>query len=101
MNAGRIASQALGGALLVNAVPHGVSGVQGRRFPTPFARPPARGLSSAATNVLWAAASALAGAALLRRGSSATAERIAALGGAVTMGVLLAVWFERVLGTSR
>jgi len=42
-----------GGAALLNAVPHLVSGVMGRRFPSPFARPPGKGMSSALVNVLW------------------------------------------------
>ena len=42
-----------GGAFLVNAVPHFVSGVCGRPFPSPFASPPGRGMSSAVVNVLW------------------------------------------------
>jgi hypothetical protein len=41
------------GAFLVNAVPHFVNGVSGRPFPTPFASPPGRGLSSPTVNVLW------------------------------------------------
>ena len=36
-----------GGMFLVNAVPHFVSGVMGRRFPSPFASPPGKGESSA------------------------------------------------------
>jgi len=43
----------LGGAFLVNAVPHFVNGVSGRSFPTPFASPPGKGLSSPMVNVLW------------------------------------------------
>ncbi len=42
-----------GGAFLVNAVPHFVSGVCGRPFPSPFASPPGRGMSSPVVNVLW------------------------------------------------
>ena len=42
-----------GGMFLVNAVPHFVSGVMGRRFPSPFASPPGKGESSAVVNVLW------------------------------------------------
>lgn len=42
-----------GGAFLVNAVPHFVSGVCGRAFPSPFASPPGKGLSSPMVNVLW------------------------------------------------
>lgn len=42
-----------GGATLINAIPHLVSGVTGRPFQTPFANPPGEGLSSATVNVLW------------------------------------------------
>jgi hypothetical protein len=42
------------GAFLANAVPHFIHGISGNKFPTPFAIPPGRGLSSSVTNVLWA-----------------------------------------------
>jgi hypothetical protein len=42
-----------GGAFLANFVPHFVAGMSGRSFPSPFAKPPFRGLSSPAVNVLW------------------------------------------------
>ena len=42
-----------GGAFLINAVPHFVSGVTGHPFPTPFASPPGQGESPAMINVLW------------------------------------------------
>jgi hypothetical protein len=42
-----------GGALLANAVPHFVSGMTGRPFQSPFAKPPGKGLSSSTVNVLW------------------------------------------------
>jgi hypothetical protein len=42
-----------GGAFLVNAIPHFVSGVTGHPFQSPFATPPGEGLSSACINVLW------------------------------------------------
>lgn len=42
-----------GGAFLGNFIPHFVSGVSGRKFPSPFAKPPGRGLSSPLVNVLW------------------------------------------------
>jgi len=35
-----------GGAFLVNAIPHFVSGVLGRAFPSPFASPPRESESS-------------------------------------------------------
>ncbi|HVU05486.1 MAG TPA: hypothetical protein VHE30_27250, partial [Polyangiaceae bacterium] len=41
------------GAFLANFVPHFVSGVLGRTFPTPFGSPPFRGLSSSRVNVLY------------------------------------------------
>ena len=44
-----------GGAFLVNAIPHFVSGVMGQPFQSPFARPPGQGLSSSTVNVLWGA----------------------------------------------
>jgi len=42
-----------GGVFLANFVPHFVAGVSGRTFPSPFATPPFRGLSSPVLNVLW------------------------------------------------
>ena len=42
-----------GGAFLTNAIPHFVSGVMGRPFQSPFAKPPGEGLSSSTVNVLW------------------------------------------------
>lgn len=48
-----IVSCFFGALFLTNAVPHFVSGVQGRPFQTPFATPPGKGLSSSTVNVLW------------------------------------------------
>ena len=42
-----------GGAFLMNAIPHLVSGAMGRKFPSPFAKPPGKGQSSALVNMLW------------------------------------------------
>ena len=42
------------GVFLTNTVPHFVNGVSGNKFPTPFANPPGKGLSSPFINVLWA-----------------------------------------------
>jgi hypothetical protein len=41
------------GAFLTNAIPHLVSGLMGRSFQSPFAKPPGQGLSSSTVNVLW------------------------------------------------
>lgn len=43
-----------GGIFTVNAIPHAVSGLTGRAFQSPFAKPPGRGLSSSTVNILWA-----------------------------------------------
>lgn len=56
------------GTFLANAVPHFVQGVSGNKFPTPFAKPPGRGLSSPAINVVWALFNALIGYVLLKLG---------------------------------
>src|SRR5208282_5154206 len=42
-----------GGIFLANAIPHFVSGMMGRPFQSPFAKPPGQGLSSSSVNVLW------------------------------------------------
>ena len=42
-----------GGAFLTNVIPHFVSGVMGRAFQSPFAKPSGEGLSSSTVNVLW------------------------------------------------
>ncbi len=42
------------GVFFANVVPHFVQGISGDRFPTPFAHPPGKGLSSPTVNVVWA-----------------------------------------------
>jgi hypothetical protein len=56
------------GGFLANAAPHFVQGVSGNKFPTPFAKPPGRGLSSPAVNVVWALFNIFVGYVLLRIG---------------------------------
>ena len=56
-----------GGLFLANAIPHFVSGVQGRPFQTPFAKPSGIGLSSSTVNVLWGIFNAAAAYVLLLR----------------------------------
>ena len=50
-----------GGAFLTNAIPHIVSGMMGRAFQSPFAKPPGEGLSSSTVNVIWGFFNALVG----------------------------------------
>jgi len=56
-----------GGAFLANAIPHFVSGMMGRPFQSPFARPPGQGLSSSTVNVLWGFLNIVAGYVLVCR----------------------------------
>jgi hypothetical protein len=53
MNWLSLVSYFFGGLFLANAVPHFMSGVMGKPFQTPFAKPPGKGLSSSTVNVLW------------------------------------------------
>jgi hypothetical protein len=50
-----------GGVFLANAIPHTVSGMMGRAFQSPFAKPPGEGLSSSTVNVVWGFFNAMAG----------------------------------------
>jgi hypothetical protein len=91
-----------GGAFLSNAVPHYVSGVMGRSFQSPFAKPPGKGLSSSTVNVLWGFANlVLAYCLILRVGrfDPGAADQIASLGlGLLLMGVMSARLFGRFHG---
>jgi hypothetical protein len=56
------------GAFLANVVPHFVHGISGDRFPTPFAKPPGKGLSSPLVNLVWALFNLAVGYVLFRVG---------------------------------
>jgi hypothetical protein len=79
------------GVLLINAVPHLVNGLSGRRFPTPFASPPGVGESSALVNVLWGFANLVVGYGLLA-GVGPFAVRLSLDALAVGSGALLMAW---------
>ncbi len=87
-----------GGAFLVNAVPHFVTGVSGRPLQTPFSSPPGQGESSALVNVLWGAFNLVVGYLLVCRVGrfDARRPRHALLVGAG--GLLMAVVLARQLG---
>ncbi len=53
MNWAHLVSYFFGGMFLANAVPHFVSGMMGRPFQSPFAKPPGKGLSSSTVNAVW------------------------------------------------
>ena len=54
------------GVFLTNAIPHFIHGISGQQFPTPFANPPGKGLSSATLNVIWGLANMAVGYFLLQ-----------------------------------
>ena len=86
------------GAVLANGVPHFVHGISGDRFPTPFAKPHGRGLSSPTTNVLWALFNLLAGYLLFRAGRVSSGDVSAVViffAGIAAIGVMSSVLFAK------
>ena len=85
-------------AFLSNAVPHFIKGVSGDKFPTPFAKPPGKGLSSPLVNVLWALLNMVIGCVLLRA-AHISCNKMPALilffAGFAAMSIMSAVNFEK------
>ena len=98
-------SYVFGGAFLANAVPHLVSGMMGRPFQSPFAKPPGEGLSSSTVNVLWGFFNAAIGYVLVCRDGDfelRNAVDVLALGaGALPMALFCARHFGRFHGGNR
>jgi hypothetical protein len=92
----------LGGAFLANAVPHYVSGMMGRSFQSPFARPPGKGLSSSTVNVLWGFVNLVVAYGLIMRVGHfdlRAPDQIASLGsGLLLMGLMAARTFGQFHG---
>jgi len=97
-----LASYFFGAAFLTNAVPHVVSGLMGRPFQSPFAKPPGQGLSSSTVNVLWGFFNLVVGYVLtLRVGAFDLrgTDQVVAFGlGILLTGVLLARQFGKFHG---
>jgi hypothetical protein len=91
-----------GGAFLANAIPHFVSGMMGRPFQSPFAKPSGEGLSSSTVNVLWGFANFVIAYLLIVRVGDFdlhAADQVIPLGaGVVLMGVIAARLFGRFHG---
>lgn len=86
------------GAFLANFVPHFVQGICGDRFPTPFAHPPGKGLSSPTVNVLWALLNLAVGYILFRAGRVSGGGDTAlgvVFAGIVAMSTLMSVQFQK------
>lgn len=67
------------GAFLANSVPHFVKGVCGDKFPTPFSKPPGKGLSSAVVNLIWALFNMVIGYILYRAGKVSFQDNLSLL----------------------
>src|SRR6202795_487839 len=86
------------GIFLANVVPHFVHGISGDRFPTPFAHPLGKGLSSPTVNVVWALFNLAAGYILFRVGKVASGNNSALVSffaGIVAISTMLSVQFAK------
>jgi hypothetical protein len=75
------------GAFLANVVPHFVHGISGDPFPSPFANPPGKGLSSPLVNVLWACFNLLIGYILLKVSKASTKNNLSMI--LIFLGILV------------
>jgi uncharacterized membrane protein len=86
------------GMFFANTVPHFVHGVSGDRFPTPFAHPPGRGLSSPTVNVVWSLFNLAAGYLLFRAGKVSSGDYSAVVvffAGVVAISTMMSVQFAK------
>ena len=101
MNGYQIVACFFAGMFLANAVPHFVHGISGDRFPTPFAHPPGKGLSSPVVNVVWALFNLVVGYVLFRVGnvwSGGCLALVVFFAGIVVISFLLSVNFQKKRG---
>ncbi|HEX4695543.1 hypothetical protein [Sphingomonas sp.] len=89
----------LAGAFLCNGIPHLAAGLRGEPFPTPFAKPPGKGLSPPLVNFVWGSAN-LFGGFVLAVWRLATVHSIVGLAlmalGWLAIGIYLAIHFGKV-----
>jgi hypothetical protein len=86
------------GMFLANVVPHFVQGISGDPFPTPFANPPGKGLSSPTVNVVWALFNMVVGYILFRVGKVSSGDHAALvifLAGVAAISIMLSVNFAK------
>ena len=87
------------GMFLANVVPHFVHGISGDPFPTPFAHPPGKGLSSPPTNVVWALVNLIVGYVFLRVGKVSSGGNLALavfFAGIAVLSTWLSVLFAKI-----
>ncbi|HEX3385681.1 MAG TPA: hypothetical protein VHS53_10855 [Mucilaginibacter sp.] len=85
------------GAFLANTAPHFIKGISGDKFPTPFAKPPGKGLSSPVINVVWALFNLVVGYLLLTVAKISTDNFVSLVvffAGIAVMSVMLANNFQ-------
>ena len=85
------------GMFLTNVVPHFVHGVSGDCFPTPFANPRGKGLSSPTLNVLWALFNLVVGYLLVRVGKLSSGGDLALViffAGIVAISTMMSLQFR-------
>lgn len=105
MNWVHLVSYFFGGMFLANAVPHFVSGMMGRAFQSPFAKPPGEGLSSSTVNVLWGLFNFVMGYVLVARVGQfhlrATKDVVALFAGALVISFFCSRHFGQFHGGNR
>ena len=92
------------GTFLANVVPHFVHGISGDPFPTPFADPPGKGLSSPTVNVVWALVNLIVGYVLFRVGKVSTGGSLALadfFAGIAALSMWLSVLFAKIKPANR
>jgi hypothetical protein len=88
------------GAFLCNCIPHLVAGLQGKGFPSPFAKPRGVGFSSPLVNFLWGAFNLIAGLLLLQSASidyGWNVDFIVMLIGGLALGCYMSLHFGKVM----
>ena len=82
--------------MLANAIPHLTAGLRGEPHPTPFAKPPGRGLSSPVVNAAWGSANLFLGVAAATGADRGTTGLVVGAAGFLALALFCAWHFGRV-----
>jgi hypothetical protein len=88
----------LGGMFLANSIPHTVSGMLGRPFQSPFAKPPGEGLSSSTVNIVWGFFNGVVAYALIFHVGTFDVHSLPEIAAAATGAFLMALMLARHFG---